>query len=139
MTAPITAQITRDAERGSTRSNPASNSQAGTSSADIEQVRVTRASYYLGSDVMSTDGRKVGDIVDYYVDLSRPSHLAYIVVMTGGFLEFGGDRRAVPASAITTSGDACRINISSGEYWNIPILPDDAQRFVSDPQNQRAI
>ena len=104
-----------------------------------QTVRVTRASNFLGVDVLSTDGRKVGDIVDYYFNMNAAPHLAYVEIMTGGFLEFGGTRRAVPASAVTMTSDNARINMSSDQYWNAPVLPENSRRYLSDSQNQQRI
>jgi sporulation protein YlmC with PRC-barrel domain len=104
-----------------------------------EAVRVTRASNFIGVDVLSTDGRKVGDIADYYFNMSTAPHLAYVEIMTGGFLEFGGTRRAVPASAVTMTSDNARINMSSEQYWNAPVLPENSRRYLSDSQNRQRI
>jgi hypothetical protein len=103
------------------------------------EIRVTRASNYLGTDVISTDDRKVGDIVDFYFDLSSASYLEYVVIMTGGFLNMGGDTRAVPASALTLSGDTARISMSSDDFWDVPVLPGNRQRFLSDPQHRQRL
>lgn len=127
--------IAQDAKDARATSSDSSTDRA----AETEEVRVTRASNFIGSDVMSTDGRKVGDIVDYHLDMNSAPHLAYVVIMTGGFLDMGGDRRAVPASAVTTSGDNCRISISSQRFWDVPVLPNDAERFISDAQNRQQI
>lgn len=104
-----------------------------------EAVRVTRASNFIGMDVLSTDGRKVGDIMDYYFNMNAAPHLAYVEIMTGGFLEFGGTRRAVPASAVTMTSDNARINMSSEQYWNAPVLPEKSRRHLSDSQNRQRI
>lgn len=131
----------------SAQTNPRSN-QRGTASQSTaqsggttaENVRVTRATNFLGTDVVANDGRKVGDIVDYYFGYGgADSHLAYIVVMTGGFLDMGGDVRAVPASAVTFDGDSCRVNVSSDQFWRLPVLPQDRQRFISDAQQRQRI
>lgn len=99
-------------------------------------VKVTRASNYLGTDVTASDGRKVGDIVDYVFDASQQPHLQYVVVMTGGFMGYGGDARAVPPSAISMEGDAARLDISSEDYWNAPVLPQNRTRFLNNPSNR---
>lgn len=106
---------------------------------DATKVRVTRATNYLGSDVYASDGRKVGDIVDFVFDISQQPHLAYVIVMTGGFLDMGGDTRAVPASAVSTEDERCNLSISSSEFWDVPVLPGDRHRFLSDSQNAQEI
>lgn len=128
--------------QGSGSSNTSASSSNQGKTADNRagtQVRVTRATDFLGADVLSQDDRKVGDTVDYIFDVGSAPHLRYVVVMTGGFLDMGGDRRAVPATAITTEGDTCRIDVASGEYWNVPILPSDSKRFLDDQQNRDRI
>lgn len=132
------AQNTRGGD--ASRSSSARVSQSGTSATDTVPVRVTRASNYLGSDVIASDGRKVGDIVDYYFDVGNSSaQLAYVLIMTGGFLNMGGDTRAVPATAVTVTGDNVRLNVSSTEYWRVPVLPEDRERFLTDPQQVQRI
>ncbi len=133
------AQSGSGGNASSNRYSSASMARADSSGTQVEKVRVTRASNYLGADVIATDGRKVGDVVDYYLDLNSAPHLAYIAIMTGGFLDMGGDTRAVPASAISAQGDNCRINISSTEFWDVPVLPENRQRFLSDPQHRQRI
>ena len=118
----------------SSRSNATRQDQSAT-----EKVRVTRATNFLGSDVIATDGRKVGDIVDYYLNLDQAPRLHYIVIMTGGFLDMGGDRRAVPASAVSMSGETCRIDISSDRFWDVPVLPENQDRFLADSQNRNRL
>lgn len=104
-----------------------------------EQVKVTRASTQLGTDVIASDGKKVGDIVDFYFDVGSTSRLAYVVIMSGGFLDVGGDRRAVPASAVTLSNGSARINVPSDRFLDVPVLPQNRERFISDPQNRQRI
>lgn len=133
------AQSSRETDAQSSRSSGTRTSANNPQSSNIDNVRVTRASNFLGSDVIASDNRKVGDIVDYYFDLGATQHLAYVVIMTGGFLDMGGDRRAVPASAVTTSGDNCRINISSDRFWDVPVLPENRDRYLSDMQNRQRI
>ena len=131
------AQDNRGSDSTSSRSNRGKATRQEQSA--TEKVRVTRATNFLGSDVISTDGRKVGDIVDYYLNLDQAPRLHYIVIMTGGFLDMGGDRRAVPASAVSMSGETCRINISSDRFWDVPVLPENQDRFLADSQNRNRL
>lgn len=114
-------------------------SRSSTSNKQAESVRITRATNFLGTDVMSTDGRKVGDIVDFVFDVSQTPHLAYAIVSTGGFLNVGGDTRAVPAKALSTEGDTCHVAVSSAEFWDAPVLPQNRTRFLSDGQHLEEI
>lgn len=127
--------------RGGDATSPGSNQakamrQEQSATPATTNVRVTRATTFLGSDLISTDGKKVGDIVDYYLDIGEAPRLQYIVIMTGGFLDMGGDRRAVPASAVSMAGETCRINISSDQFWDVPVLPENRDRFLADTQNR---
>lgn len=122
----------------SSSKNSAAGSDRGSNPSSTE-VRVTRATNFLGSDVMSTDGRKVGDIADYYFDTASAPHLKYVVITTGGFLGYGGDSRAVPPESLTTQGDTVKLNLSSDDYWNLPVLPQNQKRFLRDPQNTQRI
>jgi hypothetical protein len=106
---------------------------------DAESVRVTRASYYLGFDVMAKDERKVGDIVDFYFNPTPAPQLAYVVIMTGGFLNMGGDARAVPAAAVSRTGDSCKINLTRAQFLDLPVLPENRARFLSDPMHRQRI
>ena len=131
------AQANRGSESTSSRTGASkATRQEQSATPATEKIRVTRATNFLGSDVIATDGRKVGDIVDYYLNLGQSPRLHYIVIMTGGFLDMGGDRRAVPASAVTMSDETCRINISSGQFWDVPVLPDNKDRYLADTQNR---
>lgn len=121
------------------KSPPRTQDQASTTGAEATKVRVTRASNYLGADVTSSDGRKVGDIVDFCFDTSGAPHLAYVFVMTGGFLDMGGDVRAIPAEAITSQGDGAKIQLASAEYWDVPVLPQDRHRYLSDSNNAQTL
>lgn len=103
------------------------------------QVKVTRATNYLGSDVIASDGRKVGDIVDFAFDATSRPHLTHVLVMTGGFLDLGGEVRAVPAAAITTQNDQARLQIGSNEYFDVPVLPQNRERFLSDASNRQSL
>lgn len=131
------AQDNRDGDSTSSRSSATRQEQSASSA--TEKVRVTRATNFLGSDVIATDGRKVGDIVDYYFNLGAAPRLDYVVIMTGGFLDMGGDRRAVPASAVSMSGETCRINIGSDQFWDVPVLPENRDRFLADAQNRNRL
>ena len=106
---------------------------------NVTQVRITRATNYLGSDVFASDGRKVGDIVDFVFDVSATPRLAYAIVMTGGFLDLGGDNRAVPAEALQSEGDTYSVGISSDRYWDLTILPEDRRRFLLDARHARTL
>lgn len=116
-----------------------SGAQRDSSQGNAASVRVTRASNFIGTDVTSTDNRKIGDIVDFYFNVAEVPHLEYVVIMTGGFLNIGGDTRAVPASAITMQDDSARIDISSDRYWDVPVLPENRHRFLSDNSNAQRI
>ena len=98
-------------------------------------VRIMRASTFLGTDVISSDGRKVGDITDFIFDTSRRQRLAYVIVSTGGFLGLGGDNRAVPAEAITFNGDTARIQLSKNQFMRAPKLNENPATFLSNRQN----
>lgn len=101
----------------------------------MTQVRVVRASDFIGTDVTSSDAHKVGDIVDYVFDTARAPRLAYVIVMTGGFLEVGGKIRAVPAAAMTVTGDTAHLRISRDRYLAVEKLPGDRLQYLSNPEN----
>jgi hypothetical protein len=100
-------------------------------------VQVMRARDFLGTDVMSADQRKVGDIVDFIFDTAAPPRLAYVLVMSGGFLDLGGAVRAIPAEALTRTGDGAHIGLTRDEFLATPSLPrgSDRQLYLSNPQN----
>lgn len=122
------------------RSASSSRSQSQRSSqSSIEQIKITRASNFLGTDVMSSDGHKVGDISDFYYDAAGTPHLKYVIIESGGILGIGGDTRAVPAQALSSEGDTVKIDSSRDEFWGVPVLPQNQSRFLKDPQNQDRI
>lgn len=130
------ADRSTESSTGSNAGRSGAQARQGTGSDSAgKTVKVTRASTYLGTDVTANDGRKVGDIVDYFFDASQTPHLQYVVVMTGGFMGYGGDSRAVPAQAITTEGDSARLKINSEEYWDVAVLPQNRSRFINDQRN----
>ena len=104
-----------------------------------KEVRVTRATNFLGTDVMSTDGRKVGDIADYYFDAVNAPHLKYVVISTGGFLGYGGDARTVLPESLTSHGDTVKLKLSADEYWNLPVLPQNRKRYLGNRDNAQRI
>lgn len=101
----------------------------------VETVPVIRARDFLGTDVMSADNRKVGDVVDYAFDTAQPPRLAYVLVMTGGILGVGGNVRAIPAESLKVTGDRARIALTRDQFLALPKLPGHRERFLSDPQN----
>ena len=123
----------------SDRNNATKQSQSSRGGDTAEQVKIKRATNFIGSDVIASDGQKVGDIVDYIINVAGSPELSHVVIMTGGFLDMGGEARAVPASAVRTDDGTCRIDISSSDYWDVPVLPDDRTRFLSAAQNRERI
>lgn len=97
-------------------------------------VRVVRAREHLDTSVLSSDGHKVGHIVDYMFDTAAPPHLAYVLVSTGGLLDIGGRIRAVPAAAMTMSDHSAQITLTRDQYRAIAPLPGDRAHYLSDPQ-----
>jgi hypothetical protein len=116
-------------------SSAADHTRAANNANATTEVRVMRATDFMGTDVMSADGRKVGDIVDYVFDVGRPPRLAYVLVMTGGFVDLGGDVRAVPAGALRFDGDTAHIGLTREQYLATPELEGDRPSFLSNPDN----
>jgi sporulation protein YlmC with PRC-barrel domain len=107
--------------------------------ASVTTVRVVRATDLLGTDVLGSDQRKVGDIVDYVFDTSEAPRLAYVLVMTGGFVDLGGDVRAVPAAAMTLDGDMARVSVPSEQFRAMPVLPANRTAFLRERRNAENI
>jgi sporulation protein YlmC with PRC-barrel domain len=105
----------------------------------LTTVRVVRASDLVGTDVIGSDHRKVGDIVDYVFESREAPRLAYVLVMTGGFLDLGGDVRAVPAAALTLDGDTARVQLSSDRFHALPVLPANRTAFLSERRNAETL
>ncbi len=106
------------------------NDQSGTAA-----VRIMRASDTTGIDVISSDGRRLGDITDFVFDMREPQRLAYVVVTTGGFLGMGGETRVIPAEAVVVSGDTARIQMSKAQYRQVPKLMEHPIAFLSNREN----
>jgi sporulation protein YlmC with PRC-barrel domain len=80
-----------------------------------ETVRLRPASVLIGTDLHAKDGRKVGDIVDFSIDLER-SEITHLMVMTGGILTLGGDVRAVPVEAVSREGETYHLSVSKETF-----------------------
>ena len=116
--------------------SPAGASPAAASA--TESVNVMRASGDHGTDVRSSDHRKVGDIVDFVFHVRGTPQLAYVLVTTGGFLDVGGESRAVPAGAITFNVDTARIdNIMKDEYLKNPVVRTQREGYFANEANRR--
>lgn len=103
------------------------------------QVKVTRATTFLGMDVVSSDGQKIGDIADFVYDVSDTPRLQYVIVNSGSFLGFGGDARAVPAGAINSDGRQASLQISQDDFWGVPVMPQNRARYLANSDNAARI
>jgi sporulation protein YlmC with PRC-barrel domain len=113
--------------------------RASPSPDDAVDIRVKRASALVRADVIDRDGQKVGDIVDFAYDMQEPPRLHYVMVMTGGFLDMGGDVRAVPAEAISLEEETVRISVMKSDFEQLPEVPKDRLEFLTDSNNQKTI
>jgi len=123
---------------GQSSSSQSANSDANHSN-NSTRVRVTRASNFLGADVIASDHQKVGDIVDYYLDPTSTPCLKYVIVAQGDFLGYGGDARAVPAEAISMKDGTAHVQLSSDDFWRVPVLPSDRDRYLEDSRNRNQL
>ncbi len=98
-----------------------------------DTLKLHRADGVIGLDVVSQDGRKVGDIVDFALqpggDAPRISH---VLVMSGGFLDMGGDVRAVPVDQFSMQDGQVRIESDASTFNEAPLLGDDHAAFFAD-------
>lgn len=116
--------------KSSSHSNQAASQGQGQNARDV--LKLTRADDVIGRDVMASDGKKAGDIVDLVFDVKGQPEITHVLVMTGGFLDMGGDVRAVPVSALRLKGDTCRIDMDSEQFFRAPLVTDDRAKFFSD-------
>jgi sporulation protein YlmC with PRC-barrel domain len=100
-----------------------------------ETVKVVSAKDLMGYDVFDTHGEKVGDIVNFVLDLSEAPRLTHVIVMTGGFLDFGGEKRAVPADAISWKDSQYALSIDKASFMEVNVLPDNLYRFFERKSN----
>ena len=98
-----------------------------------ETIKLHRANGLMGLDVISSDGKKVGDIVDLAFRLQgAPGTVTHALVMSGGFFDRGGDVRAVPTGALTLKQDSARLDASAQEFDTAAIIPQDRRSFFAD-------
>jgi sporulation protein YlmC with PRC-barrel domain len=98
-------------------------------------INAVRLSDSLGGDVFSTDGVRVGDVVDCVLQFSKLPQLRYVIVKSGGFFGKHADERAIPADAITLVDKQFHVSLTRAEYNRLPVLPVDHRSFLSDPDN----
>ncbi len=110
----------------------AGNASRSDQNSNHQTLQLRRADSLLGLDVMSTDGDKVGDIVDFAFHFDGTPAVSHVLVMSGGFLDMGGDVRAVPASDITMTGNSAKLDISTDKFNSAPVLPDNHVDFFAD-------
>ena len=92
------------ADNSHTNQANGTSSQAASSSnrtTPNEWIQVTSADHLVGRDVRSKDGKRAGEIVGLVLDLPR-GEVIYALVGSGGDLNIGDDRIAVPFRALQT-------------------------------------
>lgn len=104
-----------------------------------ETVKVVSARNILGYDVFDTYGEKVGDLVNFVLDLSEAPRLTHVIVMTGGFLDVAGTKRAVPAEAISWNGERYVLSVDDAIFMEATTLPDNLERFFSRSSNIKQV
>jgi sporulation protein YlmC with PRC-barrel domain len=104
-----------------------------------ETVKVVSANNILGYDVFDTYGHKVGDLVNFVLDLSEAPRLTHVIVMTGGFIDVGGTLRAVPAEAISWNGERYVLSVDDAIFMDATVLPDNLERFFSRSSNIKQV
>ena len=104
-------------------------------SASSLPIAAVRAQGQLYSDVYSSDGKKVGDIVDFVVQFENLPQLRYVIVRTGGILPSGGEHRAVPADAISLVDGRYRVSLARDAYRQLPALPRDVRAHFHNAAN----
>lgn len=115
--------------------NPVRSSAAPQQRSDATvSVPVLRATDFIGTDVLSSDGHKVGDVVDFMFDTEPPARVAYVIVMTGGLLELRGQTRAVPPSAITFTDSRARLPLTRDQFMATPAITGSREEFLKNPQ-----
>lgn len=83
---------------------------------------MVKASEVIGMDLYGTDGQKLGDITDFVVTTSNDGGLEYVIVMTGGFVNFIGPERAIPAGAVQFKNGRYVAATTKQEFLDTPIL-----------------
>lgn len=84
---------------------------------------VAKSDSLLGMDVVSSDGRKVGQVAA--VKTEGDGRIVEIHVKTGGFLGLGGKVVAIPAEMFAKQGKSVQLAIDSEEAGKLPALPGD--------------
>jgi sporulation protein YlmC with PRC-barrel domain len=98
-------------------------------------VAAVRAAEWLGRNVVSTDGVRVGNVADYVLQFGGLPQLRYVIVKSGGGLGKHGDERAIPADAITLVGQQLHVSLALRAYNQLPALPANHRSFLSFSDN----
>lgn len=131
---PVTADSNDDLSTPPTESPTGAATQEGTTT-EAPGVPVTgdvnpaRLSNQLDFSVWSQDGEQIGEVEDMVLDLDN-TRVAYVVVNTAGFLDFGDRMILVPWEALelqTGTGD------TTGGQQNAFVFQDDLEVFRTAP------
>lgn len=112
-----------------------SHKKSGDSAMQKETIKIVSATNILGYDVFDKEGEKVGDMVNFVLDLGDVPRLTHVIVMTGGFLDVGGTKRAVPAEAISWKDDRYVVSVEKAAYTEGTVLPENLDRFFGRKSN----
>jgi sporulation protein YlmC with PRC-barrel domain len=90
----------------------------------IVPASLTKASTLRDSEVVSADGREVGEVSGVAIDV-RAGRVAYLVVNRGAFLGLGGGVMPVPFEAVRFSGadQPLRLTVTSGRLGQAKTFP----------------
>jgi sporulation protein YlmC with PRC-barrel domain len=110
-------------------------SSMGNATENTPPVAAVRAAEWLGRNVFSTDGVRVGSVADYVLQFGSLPQLRYVIVKSGGGLGKHGDERAIPADAITLVDHRLHVSLALAAYNQLPVLPANHRSFLSSPDN----
>jgi len=116
-----------------------SHKTSGDSGMKENTVKLVSATNVLGYDVFDKEGKKVGDMANFVLDLSEAPRLTHVIVMTGGFLNVGGTNRAVPAKALSWNGERYVLPVDRATFEDAPVLPDNLERFFGRASNLKQL
>ena len=98
----------------------------GASMSDKVAPDLSRASKLIGTDVVDTQGKKIGDVKDVVLDKSR-GQVAYAVVSFGGTLGVGSKYFAIPWKSLQPNPDNDKLvlNVDREKLKNAPGFDKD--------------
>jgi len=114
---------------------PKISATAGSSDELEPKGRVRSAATLAAAKAVDVDGVSIGDVTDLMVDVVT-GRIVYVVVAVGAMLGVGGERYAVPWSAVSHDAEAgvFRLRISKSALADAPVVEREFWPEMTDDE-----